>query len=99
MPDDLAAVAAASPENIEIASKGIASETLLHLQSQAAHAAPHVRVPRRDPYPHAGGDWDPGLPDRSPDRKSVVWGMSGSVRVDVVGRRVIKKKTKTKAKR
>src|SRR3546814_10518252 len=50
MPDDLAEVAAASPENIEIASKGIASETLLHLQGQAAHAAPHVRVPRRDPY-------------------------------------------------
>src|SRR3546814_2087079 len=65
MPDDLAEVAAASPENIEIASKGIASETLLHLQGQAAHAAPHVRVPRRDPYPNAGGDWDHGLTDRS----------------------------------
>src|SRR3546814_16497784 len=65
MPDDLAEVAAASPENIEIASKGLASETLLHLQGQAAHAAPHVRVPRRDPYPNAGGDWDHGLTDRS----------------------------------
>src|SRR3546814_18401131 len=65
MPDDLAEVAAASPENIEIASKGIASETLLHLQGQAAHAAPHVRVPRRDPYPNAGGDWAHGLTERS----------------------------------
>src|SRR3546814_6376707 len=64
MPDDLAEVAAASPENIEIASKGIASEPLLHLQGQAAHTAPHVRVPRRDPYPNAGWDWDHGLTDR-----------------------------------
>src|SRR3546814_19525494 len=29
------------------------------------------------------------------DRKSVVWGKSGSVRVDLGGRRIIKKKTKT----
>jgi hypothetical protein len=47
------------------AREGIASEALLHLQGQAAHAAPHVRVPRRDPYPNAGRNWDHGLTDRS----------------------------------
>src|SRR3546814_19696401 len=33
------------------------------------------------------------------DRKSVVWGKSVSVRVDVGGRRIIKKKSKTNGKR
>jgi hypothetical protein len=32
MPNDLAKVAAASPENIEIPGEGITSKTLLHLQ-------------------------------------------------------------------
>src|SRR3546814_17224204 len=32
---------------------------------------------------------------RRPDRKSVVWGKSVSVRVDLGGRRIIKKKKKT----
>src|SRR3546814_15162874 len=47
----------------------------------------------------------PGYPDAAitqtnmvfqrPDRKSVVWGKSVSVRVDLGGRRIIKKKKKT----
>ena len=36
MPDDLAEVAAASPENVEAARVGITSETLLHLQGQSS---------------------------------------------------------------
>jgi hypothetical protein len=46
MADDLANIAAPALENVEIPGQGIASETLLHLQRKAAHAAPHIRVPR-----------------------------------------------------
>lgn len=65
MPDDLAEVAAAPSENVEIPGEGITSEALLHLEGKAAHAVPQVRVPRRDPYPTGGGDWDHGVTDRS----------------------------------
>src|SRR3546814_12274886 len=37
-------------------------------------------------------------PDKEPDRKSVVQGKSVSVRVDLGGRRIIKKKIKTEKK-
>jgi hypothetical protein len=65
MPDHLSKVATTTSENVEVARERIAAETLLHLQGQAAHAAPHVRMPRCDPYPNAGGDWYHGLTDRS----------------------------------
>ena len=31
-------------------------QDLLYLQSQARKAAPHIGMPRRQPYPHARGD-------------------------------------------
>src|ERR1700682_516916 len=40
-------------EDIEIAGMGIALQTLLNRQSQALHAAAHVRVPSGDPDPDA----------------------------------------------
>ena len=53
MPDDLAKVAATAPENIEFAREWVTSETLLHLQGQAAQprrmsvcpVAIHIRTP------------------------------------------------------
>lgn len=65
MPYDLAEVATTTSENIEVARERITSKALLHLQGQAAHPAPHVRMPRCDPYPNASGNWDHGLTDRS----------------------------------
>ena len=43
----------APAEDIEIAGMGIALQTLLNRQSQALHAAAHVRVPSGDPDPDA----------------------------------------------
>src|ERR1700724_1543742 len=40
-------------EDIEIAGMGIARQTLLNRQSQALHAAAHVRMPSGDPDPNA----------------------------------------------
>src|SRR4051812_7422021 len=48
----------APPEDIEIASMGIAAERLLHLQRQAVHATPHVGVAHRQPDPDARGNRD-----------------------------------------
>src|SRR3546814_7284025 len=45
-----------------------------------------------DVHPRLGGAARPRL--LAPDRKSVVWGKSVSVRVDLGGRRIIKKKNK-----
>src|SRR3546814_13428255 len=65
---------------------------------------PRARVParhRRRPRVAArpGCAHGRGRGDRQPDRKSVVEGQSGSVRVDLGGRRIIKKKKKKKQKR
>src|SRR3546814_19378609 len=57
----------------------------------------HRRDHRRQPQPQAGTDRrSTATAGRSADRKSVVWGKSVSVRVELGGRRIIKKKTKTK---
>src|SRR6202047_2829582 len=53
MPQDLDQIAATTPEDIEITSMRIALQTLLNRQSQALHAAAHVRVPSGDPDPDA----------------------------------------------
>src|ERR1700759_1290105 len=58
MPEDLDQIAAAAPEDIEIASMRIALQALLNRKSQALHAAPHVGVTGRDPDPDAARDWD-----------------------------------------
>jgi hypothetical protein len=58
VPQDLRHIAATASEDVEIASMGIALETLLNLQRQTLHAATHVSMPRRNPDPDAGRDWD-----------------------------------------
>src|SRR3546814_15812193 len=50
--------------------------------------------PDRPPALWAHPKSPPRSPDRGRDRKSVVWGKSVSVRVDLGGRRIIKKKKK-----
>ncbi len=49
MPDDLHQITATPPEDVEVADMGIAAKGLLHLQRQPRHAAPHVRIPSRQP--------------------------------------------------
>src|SRR5271166_2428505 len=53
MPKDLRQVAAATSEDVEIASMGIALQTLLNLKRQTLHAAPHVGMTSRNPDPDA----------------------------------------------
>src|ERR1700685_3415507 len=49
MPKNLGEIAPTSAEDVEIAGMGIALQALLNRQSQALHAAAHVRVPSGDP--------------------------------------------------
>src|SRR6266851_8762299 len=58
MPENLDQVAAPAAEHIEIAGMRVALQTLLHLDRQAVHAAPHVGVPDRQPHPHTGRNRD-----------------------------------------
>jgi hypothetical protein len=75
VPDDFDQVAAAAAENVEIAGMRIAPERLLHLQSQAVHAATHVRMTHRQPDADARGNRDhPRSADST--RRSVVAPMS-----------------------
>ena len=56
LPKNLGEIAPTLGEDIEIAGMGIALQTLLNRQSQALHAAAHVRVPSADPAPDAPRD-------------------------------------------
>src|SRR5215213_7321247 len=58
MPKNLDQIAAAASEDVEIACMRIALQALLNTQSQALHAAAHVRVAGRDPDPDAAGNRD-----------------------------------------
>src|SRR6476619_1505544 len=58
MPQNLGQIAATATEDIEIPGMGIALQLLLNRQSQALHAAAHVRVASRDPDPDAARDRD-----------------------------------------
>src|SRR5204863_5535615 len=51
-------MAALAAEHVEIAVMRIALQRLLHLDRQAVHAAPHIGVPDRQPYPHTRGNRD-----------------------------------------
>src|SRR5258708_16989354 len=53
MPKNLGETAPTPAEDIEIAGMGISLQALLNRQSQALHAAAHVRVPSGDPDPDA----------------------------------------------
>src|ERR1700722_10549528 len=53
MPKNLGEIAPTPAEDVEIAGMGIALQALLNRQSQALHAAAHVRVPSGDPDPDA----------------------------------------------
>jgi hypothetical protein len=56
MPNHLQKIAAFSPEAEKTTVHGVVLEHLLHAESQARKAAPHVGVASRQPYPHARGD-------------------------------------------
>jgi len=56
MPENLRQIAAAPPENVQVASVWITLKPLLNLKREALHAAPHVGVACRDPDPDAA--WD-----------------------------------------
>jgi hypothetical protein len=58
MPEDFRLIAAPAAEDEKIATVRIALQALLNLQGQPLHAAPHVRVARRDPHPTALGNGD-----------------------------------------
>src|SRR6202007_1440092 len=58
MPIYLDQIAAASPEDVEIASVRIALQNLLNCKSQASHAATHVGVASGDPNPDAARNRD-----------------------------------------
>src|SRR6516164_1300175 len=47
-----------APKNIKITGMRIALQTLLDLQRQAVHPAPHVRLADRQPHPHPRGNRD-----------------------------------------
>jgi hypothetical protein len=53
MPNCFDERATASAEEKYVARKGITAKSLLYLQRQASHAAPHVGVARRKPDPHS----------------------------------------------
>src|SRR5712691_719600 len=54
MPENLDQMTALAAEHIEIAGMRIALQTLLHLDRQTVHAAPHIGVSDRQPHPHTG---------------------------------------------
>src|SRR3546814_12056852 len=62
--------------------------------SQAGPLAAIVEGRMRFGVAIADGDWTLAAQGLHADRKSVVWGKSGAVRVDLGGRRIIKKKKK-----
>ena len=53
MPEDLRQIAAATPEDIEIANMGITLQLLLNLEGESAHSTPHIRMASCDPDLHA----------------------------------------------
>jgi hypothetical protein len=54
MPENFYQRAAASAKHVEVTSMRVALEPLLHLERQALHPAPHVRMPGRNPHPNSG---------------------------------------------
>jgi len=56
MPENLRQIAAAPPENVQVARVWITLKPLLNLKREALHPAPHIRVACRDPDPDAA--WD-----------------------------------------
>jgi hypothetical protein len=58
MPEDFRQVAPPTSKNIEVARVRVAPQLLLDLKRQPLHAAPHVRVARRDPNARPTGKRD-----------------------------------------
>src|SRR6516162_6054737 len=58
MPENLDQMTAFATKHIKIAGVRIAAQPLLDLDRQAVHAAPHVGMADRQPYPHTGGNQD-----------------------------------------
>src|SRR4051794_27640017 len=58
MPKDFNQTPSSAPKDKQMAGVRITPERLLNEQRQAVEALAHVRVPRREPHPHAGRDRD-----------------------------------------
>src|SRR6516164_9390006 len=56
MPENLDQIASPPAEYEQIAGMRVALQSLLDLQSQPIHPAPHIGMPGRDPNPHTGGN-------------------------------------------
>src|SRR5262245_54092516 len=80
MPKDLDQIAAAAPEDVEIASVGIALQALLNRKSQALHPTAHVGVASGDPDLDAARDRDHRRLRSSSTRRSASASTSRSTR-------------------
>src|SRR5215204_1564580 len=58
MPDDLQEIAATAAKAEQVAAQGIVAQHLLNLQRQGRKSFAHIRVPGRQPHPHARRDRD-----------------------------------------
>ncbi len=58
VPQAFQEIASTPAKDVKIASEGIAPEPLLDKKRQPVHAAAHIGVASRDPYPNAGQDGD-----------------------------------------
>src|SRR5208282_2885395 len=70
MPKNLDQVTSGASEDVEIAGMGIAPQRFLDLESQAIHAAPHIRSSDRKPDPHTRGNRDHRRSNTSSTRRS-----------------------------
>src|SRR5271169_4076982 len=70
MPKNLDQVTSGASEDVKITCVRIPPQRFLDLQSQAIHAAPHVRSSDRQPDPHARGDRDHRRSSTSSTRRS-----------------------------
>src|SRR5579863_10080324 len=56
VPKNLDQVTSSASKNVQIPGMRVTLQCFLDLESQAIHAAPHIRAPNRQPHPYAGGD-------------------------------------------
>src|SRR3954466_8057602 len=72
MPKDFNQTPSSAPKDKQMAGVRITPERLLNEQRQAIEALAHVRVPRREPHPHAGRNRDHRRPTTMPRTATMV---------------------------
>src|SRR4051812_20641958 len=72
MPKDFNQIPSSAPKDKQMAAVRITPERLLHEQGQTIEALAHVRVPRREPHPHAGRNRDHRRPATIPSTATTV---------------------------